>query len=228
MLSNEKPPLDTESLLTILEIPLSALNTNKAGLFSGGQRESLQEEVKQEADGMSTMLTIMLAGAVVAAIALASSGSDMMPVILGAAIMILPFLWYSSRRQQRLRTELERPKIKSVHGPLLLADGADVRSRMRAPMMRIGDQIFPLKIHQVRALESFETPYVRAYYVGNTNQLLSIEVIDPPLEYIEQEKAKRKNEEAAEQARLLEEGSRDYEEEASDADHPLRQRRDDR
>ena len=227
MFADDRPQLDTEALMTILDLPLNAVNVNRAGMFSEGQKDTLMQELELESNSMTTVVTIMLAAAVVVALIMSSRGVDMMPLIIGAAIIILPFLWFANRRQQRLRTELQKPRIRTATGLLELSSG-DVN--LRRVEFRVDAQVFPLRIQQMRQIESFAPAYVRAFFVQNTNQLLSIEVIDAPPGFYDAQKRKREEQEANQVA--VPEKTKREESLIEDiappqpGDHPLRKTRD--
>lgn len=174
---DDLPPLYNSTLMEAFGFSEDDLEANRRGFVIRSQRAGVETEMKAEADGMWLIMTVLLGVTLLLAVIFNMNGLPMMPLLIGAAIMLLPFLWFSSRRQTRLRADAEKPKLARVQG--------QPRLRMRGRLedagddfrLEIDDRSFPLSREGFRLISQFDLPPMRVYYLPNSNQLLSAEVL---------------------------------------------------
>jgi|GEM_PF-7103931 hypothetical protein len=173
VLNDQRPVLGDSDLFDIFGITGTDLNANRMGRFSPVQKESLEANLKQEVDGMWLLLTIFLGMSVFIALILFPAG-DMTPyMIAGIGIILVAFVFFSYRRQNRARSLADSQRVKSVAGvPQLSATrfGAN-------PHMRVGDKVLSITPQQFMQLARYALPYMKVYYTQNGDQVVSAEIL---------------------------------------------------
>jgi hypothetical protein len=170
-----KPTLHTESLMEIFDFSEATLNTNRGGFATNQQRQFLQADLKNDADAMWLLLTILLGTAIVVGIIMRMQGIPMEYLVIGMGILVVPMLWLGYRQQIGARKDLDNFHIRSVQGKAdvyWVGRGTYLRARLR-----VHDQWFEIGIQQAHALEEYDLSHLRVYYAENSRTLLSVEVL---------------------------------------------------
>lgn len=168
------PPLYTETLMEIFEFSEMDLNTNRSGFATRGQKALLNAELKNDADAMWLMLTIMLGAALVVGFIMTFQGLPMIYLVLGAGIMLGGLLLYSYLRQNSLRQDTERTRVLSLQGDFSVHWSHTGR---RDAALHIAGQTLPITTPQAKALAEYERRPLRVYYAEHSKLVLSAEVL---------------------------------------------------
>lgn len=184
----ELPPLTNGALMQALDFTEADLRANQQGFITRAQKAALYGEVKEESDAMWLILMMMLGVTLLLAVIMSSQGMEMLPLVIGAAIIIGPMMWISYNRQKRLRGDAEKSKIARVRGPLHL-HGIGRFEAAQSHVIQVGKHYFYIRETAYRQLSQYDATECMVYYVPQTRQLLSIEV--RPAYTYEDEKAKR-------------------------------------
>lgn len=166
------PTLSTDALMHIFDFDNTTLNTNRSGFPTRNQKEWLKESLKEDADSMWLLLTLLMVGAVAAGIAMAASGLPMLPLVIGAGLMIGAMLLFSYLRQNNARADLDNLKVRSIEG---IPQVATNRTYSYA-RLQIGDTRFEIDADQARALQEFRPAPMRVYFMQNSKQIVAAEV----------------------------------------------------
>jgi hypothetical protein len=170
-----KPALYTESLMEIFDFSESTLNTNRGNFATNQQRQFLQADLKNDADAMWLLLTILLGTSIVVGLIMRMQGIPMEYLVMGAGVLIVPMLWLGYRQQMGARKDLDNFHVRSVQGKAevyWVGRGTYLRARLR-----VHDQWFEIGIQQAHALEEYDLSQMRVYYAENSRTLLSAEVL---------------------------------------------------
>jgi hypothetical protein len=168
------PTATTRDLQEIFGVTDAELNANRMGRFSDAQRAMLQDNLKEETDGMWLMLTIMLGTAALIALIVFPAGEMTLPMILAIGGVIGAFMAFSYRRQTKAREMQDSQRVKQIAGvpELRLA-----RWRTGEGSLIIGDRRFSISSEQLIKLSRFKLPYMKIYYTQNGERVLSAEAL---------------------------------------------------
>lgn len=168
------PMIYNESLMEIFGFDQMALETNRRGFVTNQQKQGIASELKEEADSMWLMVTILLGVSVLLAIIFTLQGYPPLPLVIGAGLVIGGILAVAYGRQITLRKDVERLRTYRVEGvPMVSGDYVGDRSAK----IQIADQELPITQRQASALREFALPMMRFYYAANSKQILSAEVL---------------------------------------------------
>lgn len=173
---DETLPLETGILMDAFNFSGTDLAANKQGYVTGHQKAQLGAELKQEADGMWLILTIMLGVTVLLSLIMTSEGIPLIYLVIGAGLLLLPLVWLAYRRQTRLREETERRvSVRHVtdYATLERSSAFDTRHPFQ---LRVGTERFPLDLAAYQLLAQHEMMPVTVYYTPETKTFLSAEV----------------------------------------------------
>lgn len=165
------PPLSTAALMEIFDFNEQDLMANRNGFATNAQRSRLGEELREDADSMWLMLTILLIPAAVVALIMVMEGLPLMSLVIGAGILIGAMLAFAYRRQTGMREDAEKLKVRSVEGDMMVLPG------IGEARVIIGDQRFRVSLPQAKALSEYFPGVVRVYHSANGRQILSAEAL---------------------------------------------------
>lgn len=205
-----KPSIHTETLMHIFDFNEMAINTNRQGYPTQKQRQNVQNELKEAADGMWLLLTIFLGAAVVVGLILTLQGISMLPLVIGAGLLFGTFLLFSYRRQTDTRLDAETMKVRQIEGRAVLHWDA----RNPRPRLQVDNMTFTLTPEQAAALSEYALSPMRIYFAQNSKQILSAEIIDYWDEKPKVDRLKAKNDDPDDDVLL--ESFRDYDQREQD------------
>lgn len=178
------PSLSTDALMHIFDFDNMTLNTNRSGFPTRDQKEWVKQSLKEDADSMWLLLSIMMAGAVVAGIAMRSSGIPLQPLVYGGGILIGFMFLFSYLRQNNARADLDEFKVRSVEGIPQIA----TNRTYTYVKLSVGNEQFDITPDQARALQEFNPEPMRVYFAQNSKAILAAEVAyNPDIEKLKME-----------------------------------------
>jgi hypothetical protein len=167
------PPISDETLMQILDFDDVELHSNRGGFVTKHQKQRLHDELKNDADSMWLMVMIMLGVAAVLGLIIVSQGIPMIALVIGVGIIVGAMLLAAYWQQSELRQDSINTKVRHVQGAAHVRWG---NSRSNARLI-VGDQSFPITMHQASALTEFDLRGLRAYYSQHGKRLLSAELL---------------------------------------------------
>jgi hypothetical protein len=170
-----KPRLYNDTLHDILKVAPQTLDTNRRGRLTQTQRDGIAGDLKTDGDGMYLLLNIFLAVSLLLALIFLSEGLPMIFLVGGAGIMLSWLLFYTWRRQGRLRGDLTE-RITRVEGVARLHTLGGVEGAKSYGLI-IADQYFAISRDVYDQLVEYELPPMRAYISAKSKALLSLEIL---------------------------------------------------
>jgi len=172
-----RPMLQTEALMDIFDFNELDLNTNRNQMSTGAQKQKLEADLKDDADGMWLMVTVLLGVTLLLAFIMISEGLALLPLVIGAGIILGPLLLYAYRRQTSTRQDSLTLKVRSTQGiPAVRYRAFSDGGRYR---LQVGDVSFPLTMQQAHAFGEYEPAPLRVYYTEHSKTILSAETVYP-------------------------------------------------
>ncbi len=168
------PPLSTAALMEIFDFNEQDLMANRNGFATRAQRSLLGEELKNDADAMWLMVTILLIPAAVVALIMVMQGIPLLYLVIGAGILLGTMLAYAYRRQTGTRQDTENLRVRSAQGEISIQPAG---LRIGEAAVRVGDERFVVPAVQARALAEYMPGVVRVYYGEHSRQILSAEAL---------------------------------------------------
>ncbi|MCA9912249.1 MAG: hypothetical protein KC496_02830, partial [Anaerolineae bacterium] len=108
------------------------------------------------------------------ALIMVMEGLPLLPLVIGAGILIGGMLAYAYRRQTGTRKDAENLRVRSAQGELhILAGGI----RVGENRVMVGSEHFFVSTEQARALQEYFPGVVRVFYATNSRQILSAEAL---------------------------------------------------
>lgn len=168
---DDLPPINDVALMEILDFDEMELNANRGGFVTRHQKQRLQDELRNDGDSSRLMLTMMLTVAAVLGVIMVTQGVPLIALAIGAGIIVGGVLLASYWQRSDLQQDVRASRVRHVQG------NAQVRwSTGRANgSLLVGNQSFPLSMHQANALMEFDLRGLRAYYTQHGKRLLSAE-----------------------------------------------------
>jgi len=173
---SDYPPLFTDALVGLLGVTHSDLDRNQAGEITERQREKLGQELKGEANAMWLILSVLLGVTLLLAVIFTFQGLSMGPLLVGAALLIVPLMALSYYRQRSVTSDREEETVGQIEGPLTLV-GYGPGDYWN---ISVGRQKFRVSRRTFDGLSNYAPAYVRAYYSDKSKVLLSAEVLPMP------------------------------------------------
>ena len=170
-----RPPIYTDTLQHIFDFDDVALNSNRQGFAARRQKERIQDDLREDADAMWTLLTILLSAAVVVGIIMRTQGLPTLPLVIGAGLMIGGMLLYAYLQQSRNRQDTEDLKVRSVQGQAHVQWRDSLQSRGR---LIVNETVFDIDSHTASALNEYDLGTLRVYYTQHGKQILAAEAIE--------------------------------------------------
>jgi len=201
---DNRPPLRSDLLPSMLGFTEDDLDANQRGSLTRRQKERINREVKDEADSMWLMLGIFLGVSLLLALIFTLEGLPIAAMLLGAGLVVLPFMYLAYRRQNALTTDVQGDQIGTVEGVTDLRLQSVARGEHGTYRLGIDKETLKIDEDAYQRLSRYAPGYIRAYYSKRGKILLSAELL-PDSEH------KLKNEEL-----LLDEDMHDIEEPEAD------------
>jgi hypothetical protein len=171
----DRAPLYTDALMEILGFDRNALEANREGYLTGAQRSDLKDDLDDDVEGLGLLMTISFGVILLMAVIMLSNGMALTPLVIGSVLFLVPLMAFAFFRQRNKRDDVQQARIRSTEGAsrvYMTLPGATGHA-----FLQVNRKRFPISYEQASTLSGFNLPLLRVYHTENSNQILSVEVV---------------------------------------------------